>query len=119
MNDLRLNGIPVKAPKTFKWDIMDIDGQTSRTASGDMQRDVITKKRKLSVEWGPMSDQEISLILQAIDGVFFQATYPDALAGGVETRTFYTGDRSAPSFSWNAKLQKIKWNGLTANFIEQ
>lgn len=119
MSYLQINGVTITTPKSFQWDLMDIDGQSTRTASGEMTRDKITEKRKLSIEWGPLSDGEISTILNAISQTFFQCTYPDAKGGGLETRTFYTGDRSTPAFSWNRDFTKIKWNGLKANFIEK
>lgn len=119
MSYLHINGVAMPTPKTFQWDIMDIDGQSTRMANGDMNRDRITRKRKLNIEWGPLSDAQSSTILNAISGEFFQCTYPDAESGGVETRTFYTGDRSAPSFSWNSEFSQVKWNGLKANFIER
>jgi hypothetical protein len=39
------------------------------------------------------------------------------LEGGIVTKTFYVGDRSAPAYSWHDKLPK--WEGLTMSFIER
>lgn len=119
MSYLQLNGVTVTAPKSFQWDLMDVDGESSRTASGEMVRDKITEKRKLELEWGPLSNGQISSILEPISQTFFQCTYPDARSGIMETRTFYAGDRTAPAFSWHRDFAKQEWNGLKVNFIEK
>lgn len=118
MTKLTLNGVSVKAPKSLKVSIQDIDGQSTRTAAGTMTRDRITVKRKLECEWGPLSDVEISSILNAISGVFFSINYPDPIQGQV-SRIFYAGDRSSPIYSFHEKFKQMMWSGLTVNFIEQ
>lgn len=118
MADLVLNGVSVKAPKSLKVSIQDIDGQTTRTAAGTMVRDRITVKRKIECEWSALSQTEIAQILNAIASEFFSVSYPDPIKGQ-STGTFYSGDRSAPVYSFNFKFQKMMWSGLTANFIEQ
>lgn len=119
MSYLQINGVNIKAPKTFTFHIMDLDGKTERTASGRMTRDRIATKRKLDIEWGHLTDSEVSTILNAVSPVFFQVTYPDARTGSQQTKTFYVGDRTSPSYSWDPSLQRAKWEGLSMNFIEQ
>lgn len=119
MANLSINGVNVKTPKTFNFGIMDIDGETTRNAAGRMKRDRIATKRRLEMEWGHLSDSEISTILAAVSSEFFSVTYPDARTGGQATRTFYVGDRTAPAYTWVEKLKAYKWEGLSMNFIEQ
>ncbi|ALV20766.1 DUF6711 family protein [Carnobacterium antarcticum] len=117
---LAINGASVKQPKSFNFGVMDLDGESTRNAKGKMTRDIIrTGIRKIELEWGPLSDGEISSILQAVNVSFFSVSYPDAMTGGQRTGTFYVGDRSAPSYSWNDKYKSMKWEGLSMNFIEQ
>lgn len=114
---LSIAGVEVKDPKVFQVDIQDIDKESERNANGTMQRTRVAIKRKLTVEWGPLSNAEISKILNAVSEVFFTVKYPDPVSGGVTTKTFYTGDRSAPVLrSINGA---IRWEGLKANFIEK
>ena len=119
MSYLKINGVTVKAPKSFSFAVMDLDGQTERTASGKMKRDRKATKRKLEVEWGHLSDSEISTILQAVSPIFFQVTYPDALTGGIRTGTFYVGDRTSPAYSWVPGMSKAKWENVSMSFVEQ
>lgn len=116
---LAINGATMPLPKNYSWVIQDIDGKTSRNAAGNMVRDRITTKIKLTIEWGPLSNDEISKILQAVSAPFFEATYLDAAQGGMQTKTFYVGDRTSPAYSWNDKLTKYTWSGLSFDIIEQ
>lgn len=114
-----VNGATLPTPKTYSWIIQDIDGKTTRNASGNMVRDRITSKIKLTIEWGPLSNEQISQILTAVEDPFFQASYLDAQAGGMVTKTFYVGDRTSPSYSWNDQFKNYAWSGLSFDIIEQ
>ena len=113
---LVINGVTIVAPKSFKANISDVDGETGRNASGDMIRDRVAVKRKLECEWGLLSQSEIQTLLNAVTSGFFEISYPDPQLGQI-TRTFYVGDRSAPAYSWADKLKP--WSGLSMNFIER
>lgn len=114
---LMINGVAIKTPKKFTVGIQAVDGDSGRNANGDMTRDYIATKRKIELEWGALSDSEISPILKAVMSPFFEVTYPDPMEGSIITKTFYVGDRSSPTYSWNDKLPK--WEGLTMNYIER
>lgn len=117
---LSIAGNRVKEPKEFSVAYQTIDSDTSgRNANGEMVRDIIAEKVKLECKWGPLSDDEIKVILSNINSAFFTVNYPDAKTGGQVTKTFYCGDRSAPSYSWNDKFKQLKWEGLSVNFIEK
>lgn len=116
---LKIGGVTVKPPQKFNVGIQTIDADSSgRNASGKMVRNTIADKIKLDCEWGPLSDSEASLLLNAVNKTFFTVTYPDP-KDGIVTKTFYVGDRSTPSYSWNSLFSQIKWEGLSMNFIEQ
>lgn len=117
---LSINGVKVTAPQKFTYTLQTIDGESSgRNASGTMVRDIIAKKVKLEANWGPLSDAEVSEILTKVSSSFFTVTYPDPETGSMTTKTFYVGDRTAPSYSWSEKLKALKWQGLSMNFIER
>lgn len=115
---LKIGGVTVKPPQEFSVSPETIDADSSgRNASGNMVRNIITKKRRLECVWGPLSDAEVSAILNAIDKPSFSVTYPDPQTG-MTTKNFYAGTPSAPSYSWNEKFSQVKWQGLSVNFIE-
>src|SRR5690554_271703 len=95
---IKINSVTIPTPKTFKVGISDLDGETGRNARGDMIRDRITTKIKLEMEWGPLTNTEISTLLNAVKNVFFEVEYPDPFVGGYRTSTFYVGDRTAPMY---------------------
>lgn len=114
-----LSGSIVATPKELTVSIQTLDsGSSGRNANGDMVRDIIGRKTKLDAKWGPLNTSEVSLILRLIDAASFSIRYFDPQEGGLITRTFYCGDRSIPVYSWNAKLSKMMWQGLTVPFIE-
>lgn len=112
---LKINGVATATPKVFRVEIMDLDGESHRNARGDVLRDRIATKRKLNCEWGPLTNSQISIILKAVQGVFFAVEYPDPLTSEMRTGTFYVGDRSAPMYRFGNTL----WEGLSMNFIER
>lgn len=118
MSILQVNGAEITAPKTCKIGISDQDYNSDTDSNGNLHRNRVAIKRKISNEWGPLTWTEISRILTSIKDVFFNVTYPDPQTGKYETKRMYVGDRTAPI----AVLQddgSIMWEGLTADFVEK
>ena len=116
---LKVNGTIVPEPSSLKWTLQDLSSEDSgRALNGTMYKDRVAQKRKLDCEWPPMRWSHISTLLKAVNqSVMFQLTYPDAMSGQYETRTFYVGDRTAP-----AKILidgKELWDNTSFSFIEQ
>lgn len=116
---LVIGGVQVKAPQEFSVGIQDIDGESGRDAQGNMYRDRVAVKAKLDCKWGPLSDSEAAVLLTSVKDSFFTVSYPDPELGGQSTKTFYVGDRTMPSYSWNDKFNAMKWESLSMNFVEQ
>ena len=114
---LTISGVDVKNPSVFQVEITDIDKESERNANGTMQRTRVATKRKLIVEWGPLSNSEISKILKAVKDVFFTVKYPDPEEGKIITKTFYTGDRTAPVL--RVRNGVPMWEGLSTNLVER
>ncbi|MEN8079099.1 DUF6711 family protein [Clostridioides difficile] len=113
---LKINGVAIATPKGYEASITDLDGESNRNANGEMIRDRIAVKRKLTCEWGLLSQSEISTLLNAVSSVFFTVTFPDPQLGMI-TKTMYVGDRTAPAYQF--KDGQVKWSGLKMNFIEK
>lgn len=114
---LKINGVAIATPKTFKVTISDLDGESNRNAKGELIRDRIAVKRKLECEWPPLEMSQISILLKAVQDVYFSVEYPDPMDGAVITKTFYVGDRTSPVYRNNNG--NILWEGLSMNFIEK
>lgn len=112
------------APSKMKVNVQDIDSaNTTRTASGMMQRDRVVggaeAKRKLELEWAGLRAAAVSTILQSIGDVFIQVEYPDTYTGTTRIGVFYSGDREAEMYSYDLYGSGILWKSLKANLIEQ
>lgn len=115
---IKINGVVIATPKVYEVTISDIDGETERNANGMLIRDRIAVKRKLNLEWGPLTQLEIQTLLNAISSVFFTVNYPDPMSGMV-TKTMYVGDRTVPAYMYDKISGQMKWQGLKMNFIER
>lgn len=116
MTILKVNGEYLPDPSEFAVDLMDIDGQTTRNAKGDLMRDWIATKRKLKCAWPALDMTPMSTILKAVRGTSFDIYYPDPFEGKWITKKFYVGDRHMPVYSIINGV--VKWEGLSMNFIE-
>ena len=114
MPDPKIGGMVVR--------LQDIDsGYTTRTASGKMLRDRVVgganAKRKLDLEWPPLTGTDASTLLQAVSPVFFYVKYPDPYTNADRTAVFYVGDREAPVYQ--VINGTVRWEGIKFNLIEQ
>lgn len=115
INDAEINPYPSKYTVT----ILDLDdGESSvRTADGTLNRDRITVKRQIDMEFGMMTWQEMSRLLQSMSGVFFNCTFPDPMTGGMLTKQMYVGNRPAPFSVMSGGT--LYWNGLKITLTER
>ena len=113
---ITINGTKIAVPKSYQVTVSDIDGESNRNANGELIRDRIAVKRKLEMEWGPLSQDEISTLLTAVEDTFFSVIFPDPKEG-IVTKTMYVGDRTAPMYCFTNG--EGKWTNLKMNFIEK
>ena len=113
---LKINGVVIDTPKGYEVMISDLDGESNRNARGKLLRDRIAVKRKLVCEWPPLTQNQISRLLNAVSSVYFTCQFIDPQVG-VMTRTMYVGDRTSPAYCFIDG--EMKWSGLKMNFIEQ
>lgn len=100
--------------KSLSVDIQDVDLESGRNTNGVMVRKRVAIKRKLNMEFPPMSSTTLSNILTAVSKVSFDVRYFDPQDGALKTITVYVGDRSMPIY--NATMGR--WNGVGFNLVE-
>lgn len=91
--------------------------KTGRTANGTMKGDIVAYKDKLNIVFIPLSDEEATLLENAIHPAFFEVTYQNPGTGKTRTATFYTNSPSYPVYSYADGLPR--YVGVGVNFIEQ
>lgn len=121
MDILKINGQAIKNPTAMQWEESDLDSSegTGRNQLGDMFRDRITTKRKISVSFPPMNDDEMSLLLNSISATFFSLEYPDPKLGKQNTILVYVSDRTVPVYMYDKIMNQWIWQGMAIDFIEK
>lgn len=117
---LKINNVEIVAyPKEFQVTPLDLDNSESsvRTADGTLNRDRIAVKRQIDMAFGLLTWAEMSSILQAMSGVFFDFYYPDPMIGTYITKKMYVGNR--PSGIAVSKGSDILWSGLKITLTQQ
>lgn len=116
----KADGSVVNLPDPSKLDfgIQDVDASTSgRNQSGDMFRDRVAVKRKVSCSWQNIKQDKAQQILNAITDQFFTLTCFDPLKGSTQSFTVYVGDRTLGAYTCHTGTWL--WSSLSANFIER
>ena len=98
MSKFAINGTEIN-PSACNITYQDLDGEGSeRNANGILVRQVIRRNVvKISIEFPPMTTNDIAEVVRLFNQPKFQFTYPDPLLGqgdGTHTITAYCGDRS-------------------------
>lgn len=103
---LKVNNTYVPDPSEMTWGRSRISSSDAgRDQSGTMHVGTVCFKRTLSLVWKNPTPAVISEIINAFcpentDTV--SVTYPDAATNTTVTKTFYTGDITAPVYWWKA-----------------
>lgn len=93
MNILTANGVALPAPVSLSVDDEIIWSEdTGRTLDGTMVGDVIAQKKKLSIAWGVLNDEELAVIQRNLIAGFFPITFHDV--GQTITISSYRGTLS-------------------------
>lgn len=107
MSMLLVDGSSVKDPSVFEWGLQDVSAaDAGRTDDTIMHKNRIAQKRKIKLSWNNPTPTETADILQRFNPEYISLTYPDAMSGKIETRTFYVGDRSAPMRAWTTRYKR-------------
>ena len=113
----KVNGNTMPCPSTWQWGLMDISaGESGRTDDTIMHKNRVGQKRKIQVGYNGINDSDAQTVLQAVNPEYIDVTYYDLLEG-IQTRTFYVGDRTSP-FKWWYDGKHIL-ESLTFDLIER
>lgn len=113
---IKINGVEIPTPSEYSVGIQDISN-AERNANGTIIIERIATKRKIELSWKYLSKPALSNLFNLVSSVFFTVEYIDPQDGGVNTGTFYSGDRNAGALSFiNGE---IKWKDVKFNLIER
>jgi len=115
---IRVDDTWIKTPSTFDWSINEVSASDAgRTQDGLMHKNRVTRKRKIVLKWASPSVDEAAAILAAFSPEYFKVNYFDPLDKKRETRTFYSGDQTAPFKSWTANNKR--YSEVSFDIIER
>lgn len=119
---VKVNGVdltPYIALGGLKWQRNDVDGpNTGRGLDGNMIRDRVGTKIRLDCTCRPLTSSELSIVLNAIEPVFVQATYTDPMLGREVTKTMYSNNIPA-TFLFIKPDGTEWWEGVAFPLIEK
>ena len=104
-------------PKEMTWSEFDLSSEAAgRNLKGEMLKDVVAKKQKIELKWGPLTSAQMNTIMGAISSaVYLSVTFPGPT--GSATLTMYVGDRTSDVLKYVTSLEY--WTGLSINFIQK
>lgn len=114
---MKVDGVEIPVPSSFKWGISDVSKPNSgRALSGKMYKNRKCRKRKLTLAWNGRRPNEVEKILKAFEPEYFRVQYPDAL-GSAEPREFYSGDQEGEMYCWT--VNKKLYRSVSFSIIER
>lgn len=119
---LTVNGVdmtPFAAYAGLQWQRADVDGEgAGRVLSGTMIRDRKAIKIRMDVTCRPITAEEQSIILQAIEPEYVTVRYTDPVTNTVKTGTFYSNNIPS-TYAMKDRYGKEWWSGLTFPLIQR
>lgn len=113
---LKVNGVFIPDPSKLQWGIQSVSASNAgRSMDGKMHVELVTRKRKLELEWAGIDFAATAEILKAVKPETFNVTFWDAEENKNLTKTFYVGDRSAMV---NSYVEGQRRNDVKFNIIE-
>lgn len=118
MEFFKVNGKSLKAPKEISVSSETLD-KAERTVDGTMVVDVIGTKRRVDVSWDYISQEDMTILTNAIGGdKFTEIAFHDNKTGQLVTMTARSeGLTYQPHYDW-AK-SRIMWKSVSATFSER
>ena len=115
--NIKLNGITIKQPNVDDFSIEKYNlTKAGRTSNGDMQMDLIAKKRKFTFKYEVLSGTELNTILNILDGnnVFITLSYVENNVS--KSATVYAGAIKATQFRTDGVWY---WKDVAFDLIER
>jgi hypothetical protein len=113
---ITIEGVDLPAPSSYLTSQQDFT-KILRNARGTMIGEFISRKAKIEMSWNFITEDNMSLILNAIDPLFFNVKYWDSKTKAYRTSLFYKGDRTSPLLDRLSDVNRYK--DFAFNIIER
>lgn len=116
---IKINTTELPMPSTFEVTIQDYDSsEAGRNSTGQLFRDRLAVKEKISISWKVLDAQQMSLILNATSDVFFTVRYFSPKLADYRTATMYVGDRTSAMYCFQSN-GNILYRDFSISLIER
>jgi hypothetical protein len=95
---LMIGGAAMPAPSELSVSVADIGDDAGRNILGARVVDRVAVKRTVEIDWAYLTSAQLSVLMAAVEPVFFTARYPDPVDGGVREATFRAAEKHARVF---------------------
>ena len=114
MKILEVNGLDFTPfLKGYSVGVMDLDVDSTRNTAGELIRNRVAVKHKITIDFVPLSLSESADIFEAVKGVSFVTNYLSP-EGGIKRGVMYVGDRTTPFLNMDGGY----WEGLSMELTE-
>lgn len=115
---LQIDGVDLPAPSDYSFNEADLQENVNRNAQGYANWDVVRYNvGRLDLTWENLSREKIRQVTLVIrNKKKFRCTFLNTNTGEIETREFYSGDRSTDLAKYVSALEY--WATLTVPFVE-
>lgn len=110
------NGVALPTPSDLQMGIQDISN-AQRNANGLMIIQRIATKKTITLTYAYLNATDMSTILNAVSGTYFNVTYLDPISNSTVTGSFYPGDRSLGYIDYQNGVPR--YNNLKFELIER
>lgn len=116
---ITVDNVEIKCPSEYTYGLEQVNSaDAGRTQDAVMHVERIAQKVKLELSWSGLTWAETAAIMTAFQPEYISVKYPDMLTGTYLTKTFYTGDKSAPVKQWFSDDGEKIIDKLSFNIIE-
>lgn len=113
---IKVNGVALPTPSSLTVSVFDIYDSTDRDSTGTIHLDYIATKHKLECAWNFLTQEQMTMLLNAIRSISLTVAYIDPATGQEKVIEVYKGDRTIPVLDYVNNVMRYK--DFKVNFIE-
>lgn len=114
---IKVSGVYVDMPTPSELNVSVMDlSDAYRMADGSLKIDRIATKRKLELSYNYLTRTNLQTLLNAVGQLTFSVKYMDPVTNTIETKTFYSGDRSVGMMDYINSIPRYR--DIRFNIIE-
>ncbi len=95
---LLIGGAAMPSPGGLSVSLEDVGDDAGRNALGARVVDRVAVKRAIELSWAHLTSAELSLLMAAVEPIFFIARYPDPVDGTARDGSFRATEKRARLF---------------------